>query len=156
MAPNSEQVTSGGLLRLLADSLVLLFKVRHLSWRVNGDVGRGVRAIVRQDHRALDDATDKIARRILDLGRELAPSYTELVRSSSVDQEIEPRSEMEMIRQVVADHDKILADIDTLAVALPLEKDPKTADLLEHLAQCHRNCRDSLSALLRQPDQSVQ
>ena len=156
MPPEPHQVTSGGLLRLLADTFVLLFKTRHLSWRVNGDVGNGVRAIVRQDHRDLDDAVDKIARRILDLGRDLAPSYVELTRSSSVDQEIELRSEMDMIRQVVADHDQILADIDTLSVALPLQNDLKTVALLEHLADCHRNCRDSLAGLLRGPDQSVQ
>ena len=156
MPPIPKAVTSGGLLRLLADTFVLLFKTRHLSWRVNGDVGNGVRAIVRQDHRDLDDAVDKIARRILDLGRDLAPSYVELIRSSSVDQELELRSEMDMIRQVVADHEKILADIDTLSVALPLNHDHKTVELLDHLAECHRNCRDSLSGLIRRPDQSVQ
>ncbi|MDJ0514508.1 MAG: ferritin-like domain-containing protein [Methyloceanibacter sp.] len=150
------QVTSGGLLRLLADTFVLLFKTRHLSWRVNRDVASGVRAIVHQDHRDLDDAVDKIARRIIDLGRDLAPSYSALIRSSSVEQELEIRSEMDMIEQVIADHEKILADIDTLSAALPLGDDAETAGLLEHLADCHSNCRDSLAGLLRAPDQSIQ
>ena len=156
VSPNPAAITSGGLLRLLADTFVLLFKTRHLSWRVDGDVGNGMRAIIRQDHRDLDDAVDKIARRIIDLGRDLAPSYSELTRTSSVDQELELRSEMDMIRQVATDHEKILADIDTLSVALPLSDDHKTAELLDHLADCHRNCRDSLSGLLRGADHSVQ
>lgn len=148
MSPEPHQVTSGGLLRLLADTFVLLFKTRHLSWRVKGSIGKGMRAIVRQDHRDLDDAVDIIARRILDLGRDLAPSYVELIRSSSVEQEITVRSEIEMIRQIIEDHEKILADIDTLSVALPLENDSETTELLDHLANCHRNCRDSLANLL--------
>ncbi len=156
MPPNPQQVTSGGLLRLLADTVVLLFKTRHLSWRMNGDVGSGVRAIIRRDRRDLDDAVDRIARRILDLGRDLAPNYGELIRSSSVEQERELRSEMDMIRQVVTDHEKILADIETLTVALPLSDDPITADLLNHLAACHQQCRDNLSGLIRRPGQFVQ
>ena len=156
MAPSPEEVTSGGLLRLLADTLVLLFKTRHLSWHLNGDVGDGVRAIVRQDHRALDDAIDKIARRIIDLGRDLAPSYSELIRSSSVEQEVKPRLAMDVVRQIVTDHESILADIETLSVTMPLDNDSETTDLLEHLESFHRDCRDSLTALFQPPDQSVQ
>lgn len=156
MPPNPQQVTSGGLLRLLADTVVLLFKIRHLSWRIDGNVGNSVQAIIRQDRRDLDDAVDRIARRILDLGRDLAPNYGELIRSSSVEQERALRSEMDMIRQVVTDHEKILADIETLTVALPLNDDSKTADLLNQLAACHQQSRDNLSGLLRGTDQAVQ
>ena len=148
MAPEPREVISGGLLRLLADTFVLLYKARHLSWRVNGDAGHGVRAIIKQDHRDLDDAADKIARHVLALGRDLAPSYSDLIRSSSIDQELVVRSEMDMIRQIADDHAQILADIDTLEAALPLHQDTESQHLLDHLRDCHENCRISLSALL--------
>ncbi len=148
MAPTQSEIISGGLLNLLADTLVLLFKTRHLSWRINGDLESGVRAILRQDHRDLDDAVDRIARRILDLGRDLAPSYSALIRPSSIKQENESRSEMDMIGQIIADHETILTDIDTLSVALPLQDDVKTTELLDQLADCHRHCRDGLADVL--------
>ena len=155
MAPEPKRLISGGLLRLLADTFVLLYKARHLSWRVNGDLGHGVRAIVRQDHRALDEAADKIARRIRTLGREVPPSYAELVGCSSIAQELGVRPEMEMIAQIVQDHLQILSDIDTLVAALPLQDDEETAHLLSHLSQCHENCHQSLGGLVRGEDQPV-
>ncbi len=148
MPSEPREVISGGLLRLLADTFVLLYKARHLSWRVNGDVSEGVRAIIKQDHRDLDDAADKIARHVIALGRELAPSYSDLIGSSSINQELALRSEMDMIRQIEADHAQILADIDTLEAALPLQEDEDSQRLLQHLRDCHENCRVSLSALL--------
>ncbi len=134
MAPEPSQIVSGGLLRLLANTFVLLFKARHLSWRVNGTVGDGVRAIVFQDHRDLDTAADGIARRILALMGEVPPNYRDLVRPSSIRQELEIRGEMAMI---------------------PLEDDTATDQLLGELASCHRQCQESLASLIRRSDQSL-
>lgn len=148
MAPETRWVNSGGLLRLLADTFVLLYKSRHLSWRVDSGVAGGVRAVVRQDYRDLDETADAIARRILTLGRDLPPSYSHLVRSSSIAQELTLRPEKDMIEQIVDDHAQILADINTLEVALPLGNDRETAALLVRLALCHRRCGQSLGGLL--------
>ena len=153
MAPEPRRLISGGLLRLLADTLVLLYKARHLSWRVNGSFGNGVRAVVRQDHRDLEEAADRIARRILALGRDVPPSYPELIESSSIAQELKTRSEMEMIAQIVRDHAQILADIDTLEAALPLDEDVETAQLLSHLWQCHQKCRRRMGELVKDDDE---
>lgn len=156
MAPEPTHIISGGLLRLLADTIVLLYKVRHLSWLVNGGIADGVRRIVEQDHRSLDDAADKIAKRIIALGRALSPSYQDLIRSSSISQELTVRGEMEMILQIVCDHEQVLADIETLEVTLPLAHDAETAQLLCHLSDCHKNCRQGLLSLIRPPGETVQ
>lgn len=152
--PDARSIIAGGLLRLLADTFVLLYKARHLSWRVNGCVGNSLRAIVRQDHRDLDDAADRIVCRILALERDVPPNYADLVSSSSIAQELVPRSEKEMIKQIVDDHGQILADIDTLEVTLPLQDDPETAVLFNHLTECHKSCSLSLGALI-EPDSAV-
>ncbi len=156
MAPTVEEITSGGLLRLLADNFVLLYKARHLSWRVNGDVGTGLRAIIRQDHRDLDDAADDLALRIISLGRDLPPSYPDLVGSSSIKQELAQRKAADMIGQLIDDHDQILRDIDTLEVTMPIGGDKKTIGLLEQLKHCHDRCRVSLQGLIRPEGSALQ
>ena len=148
MAPAPKDVISGGLLRLLADTFVLLHKTRHLSWRVNGGVASDVRTIVQQDHRDLDETADRIARHILHLGREVPPSYADLVCTSSIRQELAFRSEMDMIVQIADDHERILEDIETLEVTLPLEEDPEAKRLLAHQRSCHQTYRERLAALL--------
>ena len=149
LVTGQQHLISGGLLRLLADTLVLLYKARHLSWRATDGPGTDIRAVVRQDHRALDAAADRIAGRILALGGDLPPNYAELVQGSSIKQELEPRSELAMIAQIADDHAQILADVDTLEAMLPLDADAESAALLGHLAACHRRCQASLNGLAR-------
>lgn len=146
--PEKHAIVSGGLLRLLADTAVLLFKIRHLMWRFGNGLQDNLQAVLRNDHHALDKALDEIARHILALGRDIPPSYASLVQSSSIEQELEERSQLEMIRQIAADHSQIIADIDTLEVALPLGEDEDALRLLGHLRACHQDCRTRLAVLL--------
>ena len=155
MLPEKHEIISGGLLRLLADTAVLLYKIRHLTWRSGGDLQESLQAFVQNDHRALDKAIDEIARHILMLGRVIPPSYVSLIQSSSIQQELDVRSQMEMISQIAADHAQILADIETLEAALPLDEDEAAKRLLDRLAACHDSCRRSLDALLPKGDDSV-
>lgn len=149
----THQIVSGGLLRLLADTLVLLYKTRHLSWRANESICNGLRAVVWQDHRELDAAVDRIAHRIRALGREVPPNYSDLIRSSSIKQELELREEIVMTGRIREDHMQIMTDIETLEVTLPLDQDAATRNLLNDLYESHRKCRDKLNGLLRSHDQ---
>ena len=55
-----------------------------------------------------------------------------------------------MIRQIIDDHDQILADIDALKAALPLDEDDARDRLLKHLAICHNACNANLGGLLKE------
>ncbi len=152
MELDSKRIISGGLQYLLADTIVLLFKARHLSWRLRENVYHGLRAVIRQDCQALDHSTDRLAERVLDLGQGLAPSYSKLAKTSSIQEEQHVRSPTNMAKQIIWDHDKVLADIETLLATLPLSDDEKTGDILVCLKDRHRKCRNSLADLVNATD----
>ena len=79
-----------------------------------------------------------------------------LVQPSSIEQELEVRSQLEMIAQIAADHAQILADIETLEAALPLDRDEVAARLLDQLAACHVSCQRSLDNLLPKSGDTLQ
>ena len=155
--PSSENdsLIGGGLLRLLADTSVLLYKTKHICWRASGQLGDGLRSVIRQDHAALGGTADDIAHHITDLGVEIPSDFSELSAMSSVKAGTNGLGVAEAIAAIYADHRTILADIETLRVTLPLEGDDKTVELLDQLSEHHHVCWEKLKDLLPRAEDTV-
>ena len=157
MPPDKHAIVSGGLLRLLADTAVLHYKTRHLTWRLGSDLHGDLQAILRKDHTALDKAIDEIAQHVVALGREITAELR-VAHPILLDRTGTGHAtpQMDMIAQIAADHEQILADIETLEAALPLDEDEAAARLLDHLAACHASYKRSLGTLLPKDDETLQ
>ena len=143
-ASRSNRVIGGGLLRLLADTSVLLYKTRHICWRANGPLQAGLRAVIQEDHASLSDTADEIARHITELGVEIPPDFTALAAMSSIKPTDDLGTLSGAVARIARDHEAVVADIETLRVTLPLEDEPKAAALLERLAKHHACCTHNL------------
>lgn len=153
LEPN--QVVAGGLLRLLADTFVMLFKIRHFCWQMGDILGPERIDVIRQDHRHLDLTLDEIALNIIQLDREIAQDFSDLIKMSSIKLEGANNDLQTSLKQLIADHGQVIADINTLEVTLPSCDTWKDHDLLKRLAQSHMRCRDSLSTLISDPEDTL-
>lgn len=144
----NNRVVGGGLLRLLADTSVLLYKTKHICWRADGPLEDGLRSVIREYHAALSATADDIAQHIIDLGVSIPEDFADVAAMSS----IKPAANVLPIAEAIAgnagDHRMIAADIETLRVTLPLEGDSQTIALLDRLAEHHDICWKKLKDLL--------
>ena len=143
---DTSEVLSGGLMRLLAGNFALLFKARYLSWQETAEQQGDLRAVVRQDHRDLNESVDALARMIVGLGRRIPPSYPELVQGSSFSEKLLATSVHEMICEIAEDHRQAITDIDLLMAVLP--SNINVGELLRNLRVCHTTSLQSLSLVL--------
>lgn len=146
---SSSRVVGRGLLRLLADTVVLQNKTQHVRWRAGGALQAGLEGVMRRDYGALAQAGDEIAARITALGVAIPADVATLTAMASIAPDLAPNP-IDALASIAQDHRAVVADIETLAVTLPLEEDPQTRALLDTLAQRRQACARRLSALLPQ------
>ncbi|WP_227268097.1 ferritin family protein [Roseobacter weihaiensis] len=151
-----DRIIGGGLLRLLADILVLEFKVRHLGWTMSdgNDLMRGTLLVSARQH--LDSSADEIARHVHLKAVRIPSMFNDLSVMSSVKPAKAGEALEAALREIAEDHGQIAQDAETLRVTLPIEEDQPTSSLIESLACCHRQRCDELRELLDvvHPDQS--
>lgn len=145
MKDNSE-ILSGGLMRLLASNFALLFKARYISWQRTAELQADLRAIVRQDHRDLNDCVDALARMIVRLGRAVPPSYCDLMHASSISDKLRSGTVADMIAELASDHRQSITDIDLLETVLPDNANVK--ELLKNLRLCHVTSLESITKVI--------
>lgn len=144
----SRQVIGGGLMRILASTLVLCQKSRHIRWQMSDAEGERWDRIVRAAQRRLSDDADCIASRMASIGCAIPGELETLLGLSS----IPPRAPCAGMRagllELVRDHRIIAEDAETLRVTLPLEGDDVSAGLLLRLKASHISCGRHLRNLL--------
>lgn len=156
--PNrNHAIIGGGLLRLLSDTIVLLYKTRHLYWSRGGAFDRGLEQLVCEEHTELNDLCNQVAREIVQLSVSIPADFAIFVRMSSIrfadtDQDDDINASL---KSLSSDHRKIMADIETLSVTLPLEKSQNSAALLQSLTERHRRCVQNLEALVVHSDETA-
>lgn len=147
MTESGNTLVGGGLLRLLADTFILVYKVRHLCWRTNGPLGSKFTAIFNAEYGALNATSDDIARKIVAAGGEVPHSPDALAAMSSVKPGPTSPNPVASLAAIARDHETILADIDTLEAMVSADADDETRDLLVRLATQHRASKDELERI---------
>lgn len=152
-----QAIIGGGLLRLLADTLVLLYKTRRLYWLQGAVLDEGLERLVCEEHAELNALCNDVAHEVVRLGVAIPMHCAafETMSSISPTEEQEKREIVAAIDALARDHRKILADIETLRVTLPLEQAPKSAALLDTLTRRHERCEEKLGVLLPKDDETA-
>lgn len=142
-----DRIVGSGLLRLLADTMVLHFKTRHVCWRARGALDLGLSRLIREDHAVLNASADGLAHEIVRLGVAIPGDFRELVAMSSIAPPDGATPPTAAVGALGADHRTIVADIETLRVTLPLARRAQTKVLLDALEERHAACAAALDAL---------
>ena len=133
---NDREVIGGGLLRLLADTLVLEYATRHIAW-VGASLRRVDGSLACYPYGTLALSVDRICHRVLALGMQIPTHLADLCSMSSITPMPPGVHADAAVLRVAAGHEAILNDIDTLLVTLPLDADNDTANLLADLRSLH-------------------
>ena len=133
---NDREVIGGGLLRLLADTLVLEYATRHIAW-IGASLRRVDGSLACYPYGTLALSVDRISHRVLALGMQIPTHLTELCSMSSITPMPPGVHADAAVLRVAAGHEAVLNDIDTLLVTLPLDADNDTAILLADLRSLH-------------------
>lgn len=144
MIDQKERLIGAGLLRLFADTFILVFKMRCVYWGTNGGNRSAFSNMIQEQYAGLDESLDKIATRLVAKQFAVPSSCVTLAAMSSVKADHVLLDALESTRTLVDDHEKILNDIETLRAMMPLEGDDETSDLLGAASKFHSSYRDKL------------
>ena len=115
--------------RLLADSYTLYLKTHNFHWNVTGPMFTTLHTLFETEYQELALAVDEIAERIRTLGHAAPGSYREFARLTAVKEAEGVPSATDMIRQLVADQEAVVAAARRLVNAAEKASDQASADL---------------------------
>lgn len=134
--------------RLLADSYLLYLKSQNYHWNVTGPMFQTLHLMFEQHYNELALAVDEIAERIRALGHFAPGTYAEFARLTAIKEEGSPPEAMQMVRNLVAGHETVIATArDTLRLA-EAALDSATADLATRRIDVHEKTAWMLRSLL--------
>lgn len=100
--------TAEAISKLLADSYLLYLKTHNYHWNVTGELFQPLHELFEEQYTELAEAIDEIAERIRALGFKAPGSFREFQELSTIDEEVEKLSSLEMVRRLAADNEKVL------------------------------------------------
>ncbi len=134
--------------KLLADTYTLYLKTHNYHWNVTGPMFHTLHLMFEEHYNELWMAVDEIAERIRALGHLAPGTYKEYSRLSSITEEDTPPKATDMIANLVAGHESVIATARvTLAVAEEAN-DAATADLATRRIEIHEKTAWMLRSLL--------
>ncbi len=107
--PQQTRETADALKHLLADSYTLYLKTHNFHWNVTGPMFTTLHTLFEQQYMELATAVDEIAERIRALGHPAPGSYTEFAKLAGVKEARGVPKATDMIRELAADLDTIVA-----------------------------------------------
>lgn len=134
--------------QLLADTYSLYFKTHAYHWNVTGPRFHDLHAMFEEQYTELWTATDEIAERIRALGFKAPISYTEMVKSTSIEADTETPTADQMVANLIAGHEQVVR---TARAALKLageHEDEATSDLVAPRVTAHEKTAWMLRATL--------
>lgn len=131
------QTIAEGLSRLLADTYTLYLKTQNFHWNVTGPHFHSLHLLFELQYQELVTAIDFIAERIRALGVVAPGSYAQFSRLTSIKEETLQPQAMDMVRQLLADHETIIRLIRSLCDAFAAAKDEATHNLLTARIEAH-------------------
>ncbi len=143
------EAIAGGLSRLLADSYTLYLKTHNFHWNVTGPMFNTLHLMFETQYTELALAVDLIAERIRALGVVAPGSYTQFAKLTSIPEETGNPDAMEMLRQLVKDHETVTRTARETFPAVEKANDESTADLLTQRMQLHEKTAWMLRSMLQ-------
>jgi starvation-inducible DNA-binding protein len=143
------EAIAGGLSRLLADSYTLYLKTHNFHWNVTGPMFNTLHLMFETQYTELALAVDLIAERIRALGMAAPGSYTQFAKLTSIPEETGNPDAMEMLRQLVKDHETVTRTARETFPLVEKANDESTADLLTQRMQIHEKTAWMLRSMLQ-------
>jgi starvation-inducible DNA-binding protein len=143
------EAIAGGLSRLLADSYTLYLKTHNFHWNVTGPMFNTLHLMFEAQYTELALAVDLIAERIRALGVVAPGSYTQFAKLTGIPEETGNPDAMEMLRQLVKDHETVTRTAREMFPAVEKANDESTADLLTQRMQLHEKTAWMLRSMLQ-------
>ena len=126
-----------GLARLLSDSYLLYIKTHNFHWNVTGPMFTTLHTLFETQYTDLALAVDQIAERIRALDEHAPGSYRQFSRLGSITESEKVPAAKDMVRQLVADQEKVIATARKIFPDVSKANDEATADILTHRIQTH-------------------
>lgn len=138
---------AGKLSTVLADTVLLQIKTQVYHWNVVGPLFKSLHELTEEQYKNLFNAADEIAERIRMLGHPAPLSFADLMPKAEIDEESHRRSALEMVEQLVADHEKIVQSMRETARQAEEAGDFASHDLLAERLAFHEKAIWMLRAI---------
>jgi len=134
---NAREEVAAGLSTLLADTFAIYLKTHGYHWNVVGPNFAGLHALLEQQYNETWIAVDLIAERIRALGA-LAPQGYRTFSNLSGVQDGDPEKPSDaMLKELVADHERFVADARAVRAKADKVGDDSTTSLIDDRVEAH-------------------
>lgn len=145
---DARKQVSHELSKMLADSFAVYSKTHGFHWNVRGPEFFTLHTLLEQQYREMWEALDEIAERIRALG-EYAPQGQSAFANLTSIKEGEPETEaMDMLRELMRDHETVIATARAGIEVADEAGDDATADLLTQRLAAHEKAAWMLRSTL--------
>lgn len=134
--------------KLLADTHALYLKTHGYHWNVRGPQFPSLHSLFESQYQELWGALDEIAERIRALGALAPQGYGAMANLSGIKDGDPHRSDQEMLRDLLADHEQVCAEIHSAIETAEAGRDVGTVDLLTERLRAHEKHAWMLRATL--------
>jgi starvation-inducible DNA-binding protein len=137
-----------GFSKVLADTYTLYVKTHKFHWNVTGPLFSQLHAVFEEQYNQLQEAVDQLAERIRALGEFAPGSFMEFKELSTISETRGVPTAMEMVGQLLKDHESIAREIRTLMPEADVAGDEASSDLLTIRLGEHEKTAWMLRAML--------
>ncbi|MCX6108719.1 MAG: DNA starvation/stationary phase protection protein [Proteobacteria bacterium] len=136
--------------KVLADTYTLYLKTQNFHWNVKGPNFQQLHLMFEGQYSALALAVDEIAERVRSLGYPALGTFTQFLALTSIQEPVGVPAATDMIKQLLADQEKITRSAHTVLVAATEAKDEVTTDLMIRRMAEHEKTAWMLRSLLEE------
>lgn len=151
---NKTDITEG-LSRLLASTYSLYLKTQNFHWHVTGPLFHSLHRMFEEQYNELAEAVDRLAERIRSLGAAAPATFSQFLKLSSVHEEEGIPTSLDMVHKLLADHEKVISELEALMPVAQKHSDEATLDLLIQRTETHQKTawmlRSSCEPQLKHP-----
>jgi starvation-inducible DNA-binding protein len=145
---DSRKKIAAGLSKVLADTYTLYVKTHKFHWNVTGPLFTTLHTTFEAQYQELQTAVDDLAERIRALGEFAPGSFIEFQELSSITEQKGVPSAMEMVGQLLKDHETIARNVRSVIPESDRVEDEATSDLLTGRLSYHEKTAWMLRSML--------
>lgn len=131
-----EQIAAG-LSKLLADTYAVYLKTHGYHWNVEGPNFGSLHALFMEQYTEIWTAIDLVAERIRALGAYAPQGYRAFANLSGVQDGNPEQSSEAMLKELIADHEQLIADARKVRARADEATDDVSASLIDDRVQAH-------------------
>ena len=145
---SDRQVIAEGLMKLLADTYYLYSKTHGYHWNVTGSLFNTLHQMFMEQYTELWNSIDLIAERIRSLGFFAPSEYGKLSKLTSIQEDAEVPSAIQMLRNLVDGHETVIRTARNILSHAESGNDQVTLDLLTQRLDVHEKTAWMLRSML--------